>query len=538
MVAQDLSKDVYVVRPYEPTLSDAEKYNFLPSISNLETKLPEFQYTISPKRLENSFETDPIKAAKTVTTSLPKIYNSWLKLGLGNYKTPLVEFNISNLRSKEYAYGAYMHHKSSYSKLALANDARVNAGYVENMINIYGKRFFSGVTLSGNLNFEQQAFHYYGYNTDTIHLPYEPDRDSTRQRLVKPGIDIGLRSNYADPEKLNFDIHAKFDYFLDKQKHKEPSLMVSTNLSKGFSGLMGGLDMSLDYSKLTGSLDTSNNTIFRFNPWISKSSEEWQFKLGFEAVADIADITNYYFYPRAHLEMIIIKDVLVPFIGVSGELQKNSYQNLFTENMFIKPGIKLKNTSSNFIVYGGLKGNISSVVRFRADATLTIYKDYHFYVNDTVSMPSGIPLHNHFTAVYDDINLITYHGQIVFASKNNFELTLDGKYFSYKTFEEDKPWHMPDFEIKADATYKYNKFVFTAGMNFIGNRWVRKVFDETDGMEKIKPVVDANLSINYHYSKLLTVFADFYNLAERGYLLWNQYPSQRFNFMLGISYKL
>jgi hypothetical protein len=532
--AQELNREVFVVRPYEPTLSDAEKYNFLPSINPLETTTPQFQYSISPKMFPHSFEPEPIKAARTVTTSLSKIYNSWLKLGLGNYSTPLIEFNISNLRSKDYSYGVFMHHKSSNGKLTLENDVRVNAGYVDNLINVYGKRFYNDVTLSGQLNFEQHAFNYYGYDTDTILGPIELNKDSIRQRTYKPGFTLGLKSDNANDE-FNFDLGLGFDYFADRFRNKEPQLIVNTRFTKGFAGLLGGLDLKVNYSKLSG-LDTTNNTLVHISPWVGKTSEDWQFKLGFEAVADIADITKYYFYPQANLDIIVIKDVLIPFIGMSGKLQKNNYQSLFEENMFIKPGLSLKNTSSNFIAYGGIKGNISSKIRFRADANLTIFKNHLFFVNDTLTPNGGLPLHNQFTAVYDDINLLTYHGQIVISPGEKFELMLDGKYFDYKTFEEKKPWHKPDFEIKADARYMYNQFEFGVGLNIIGNRWVKDYFP--DDMKKLKPVFDGNLSINYHYSRILTVFADFYNLAERSYQLWNQYPSQRFNFLIGFSYKL
>jgi hypothetical protein len=429
-----------------------------------------------------------------------------------------------------------MRHKSSHGDLRLENDDKVNSGYVENNINLYGKRFFPGVTLSGNLNFDQHAFNYYGYNTDRYTGAPNVDNDSLRQRTYKPGIDVGIKSTGRDPENLNFNINAGFDYFIDRLENKESSFIMNTTFSKEVAGLLGGLDMSLDYSNLSGSVDSVSNTIFRFSPWIGKSSADWQFKVGFEAAADIADLTNYYFYPRANLDIIVIQDVLVPFVGVSGELQKNNYQNLFEENMFIKPGLSLKNTSSNFIIYGGLKGNISSVVRFRADAGITIFKDYHFFVNDTVTK-SLLRLDNQFTAVYDDINLITYHGQLVFAPRNNFELTIDGKYFDYKTFEEARPWHKPDFIIKTDAVYNFGKVELGAGINIIGNRWVVD-YDKPDNRKKLKPVFDANLRINYHYSKLLTAFADFNNLGERSYLIWNQYPSQRFNFLFGFTYKL
>jgi hypothetical protein len=539
---QDLNKEVFVVRPYEPTLSDASKYNFMPPENTMETSIPAFQYSIAPKRLSSSFVPDPIKAARTVTTSLPKIYNTWLKAGLGNYSTPLFEFNISNVRSKDYAYGAYIHHKSSRGKVLLKNDRSVNAGYVDNLVKLYGKRFFSNVTLSGGLNFEQHAFNYYGYNTDTLAGPVELRKDTFKQRVIKPGAEIGLKSSFA-PDRFNFDLNARFDYFADRLKNKEPDFLISTRFTKEVSGLLGGLDISLDYSRLTNNMDTTavktNNTIFRFSPWISKSSDDWQFRLGFEGAADMGGISRFYFYPRADLNIIIVKDVLIPFIGVSGELKKNSYQNLFEENMFIQPGLALKNTSSNFIAFGGVKGNISSVVRFRADASITIFKDYHFFVNDTVTPVNLLPLDNKFTGEYDDMNLITYHGQLVFSPGNKFELMADGKIFNYKIFDVKKPWHEPDFEIKTQAVYRYDKFEIGAGVDVIGNRWVkvRKTINP-EGMEKIKPVFDGNLSLNFHYSKLLTVFADFYNLAERSYTLWNQYPSQRFNFLVGFSYKL
>ncbi len=258
-----------------------------------------------------------------------------------------------------------------------------------------------------------------------------------------------------------------------------------------------------------------------------------RFVLGFEGAADIAEITRFYIYPRAHLDIIIIENVLVPFIGLSGELQKNTYKNIFAENQFIVPGTFFKNRSSNFIAYAGLKGSVSSVLRFRADVSYTKFKDFHFFVNDTL-----LPLENQFTAVYDDADLFTYHGQLVAQPTAGLEISLDGKYFDYKTYDQLKPWHEPDFNIAFGTSYKFSS-KFTAGVDFTvtGNRWVRD-YTLPEKINKLKPIPDINLKINYQYSKLFSLFADFYNLTDRSYLIWNQYPSQRFNFLFGFSYKL
>ena len=50
--------------------------------------------------------------------------------------------------------------------------------------------------------------------------------------------------------------------------------------------------------------------------------------------------------------------------------------------------------------------------------------------------------------------------------------------------------------------------------------------------------IDANLGLEYRYSKLLSFWARFNNLAAQKYYLYNNYPSYRFRVMLGFTYAL
>jgi len=531
---QDLNKEVFVVRPYEPTLSDAVKMNFMPENDNVEFTTPSFQYSITPKALEGAFEPDLIKPAKTVATSLPKIYKSWLKVGLGNYTTSLAEFNISNVRSKEYAYGAYLYHKSSKGNIRLLNDEKVPSDYAVNSINLYGRKLFPRMKLTGDLRMDHKGFNYYGYNTelfaDSVPMLME---DSIRQRTFLIGADIGIASSNSDSSRLNYKLDVRYDHFFDRQKNRENRMLLNIGLNKNFEGLLAGLDVSLDYAHTEAEFDTLRNAQLRFSPWISKKNKDWKFVLGFEAVSELEDISNFYFYPHASLDIIIIEKVLVPFLGISGELQRNSYMELADENQFIIPGLHLKSTSSNLIAYGGLKGSISSAVHFRADVTYTSLKNMHFFINDTL-----IPLQNQFNAVYDQVDLITYHAQVTIQPSSSVSLTFDGKYFDYNMFDLQKPWHKPDFKAGFDADFLIGKKItLSAGFSVTGNRWVVNTL-HPDGIQKIKPYADVYLKLNYNYSKALTLFADIYNIGDRSYLIWNQYPSQRFNFMFGLSYRL
>ena len=96
---------------------------------------------------------------------------------------------------------------------------------------------------------------------------------------------------------------------------------------------MAGLDIRLTIQTPTPHL-IRFQIRFPVQPWISKRSKDWKFLLGFEAVVDVADITNFYFYPHASLDIIIIEKVLVPFIGLSGEFQKNTYMDLLMKIIY------------------------------------------------------------------------------------------------------------------------------------------------------------------------------------------------------------
>ena len=63
-----------------------------------------------------------------------------------------------------------------------------------------------------------------------------------------------------------------------------------------------------------------------------------------------------------------------------------------------------------------------------------------------------------------------------------------------------------------------------------------EVFEQT-GLNQLDPVLDVDLMLGYHYSNALDAFVNVYNLASQKYYLWNQYPSQRINVLVGVTYK-
>jgi outer membrane receptor protein involved in Fe transport len=59
---------------------------------------------------------------------------------------------------------------------------------------------------------------------------------------------------------------------------------------------------------------------------------------------------------------------------------------------------------------------------------------------------------------------------------------------------------------------------------------------EPAGEKKLKGFVDANLGIDYRYSKIFSLFLNFNNIGAVRYYYWDNYPSQRFNLLGGLTY--
>jgi hypothetical protein len=541
--AQEINKEVFVVRPYEPTLSDATKISVMPVPEEVETPIPSFTYKITPAPIETRFELTPIKPARMVTTALPKIYKSYIKIGLGNYLTPMAEFNISNLHSKEYSLGASLYHKSSYANLTLENQDKVPGGYSITNLNLYGKKFFPFMTLTGNLTLDNDGFNYYGYN---VRLPFETpppmNRDEIHQSVILLGAQAGLHSTYTDSSHLNYNAGISYKYLSDKTNDRENQLLIDASFTKLIETFMGGIDLGIHYFKPDTRMDSTGNSQISISPFISKRSHDWRFLVGFEGLYDKQEVSQFYIHPKGLLEFTVIEKIMIPFIGVGGKLETNNYQKILHDNHFITPGLKVLNTNYKFSAFAGIKGSITPQIAFRADVTYSAVDNMFFFVNDTTAVypNTNDTIQNTFSVEYDDIDLVQYHGELAFETQANWTVNADFNYYSYSTLKQDKPWHKPQYELNLNAAYLLKeKFLIRGGFVLLGKRYAKtsRTLDPA-GFTELKPMLDINLGLTYSYSKVFSVFLDLYNVTNRAHLIWNQYPSQGLNFMIGFSYKL
>jgi hypothetical protein len=551
MSVEGQQEEVRVVKPYSPTLSGAEKIQLLPSLEEeIEYDLPDITYQLHPKRYDSKYRVEPIKAARMVQMPLKKLYKSQLTLGMGNYLTPLAELNINQLRSRNSTLGLSLKHHSMNGKMKLNDDLKVPVGFSENSLAMHGSRFLKKSVLDYDVGTSYNSYIHYGVDTTLV---TELERDSVKHPYFIAEGGIGLHSMHADSFHFNYDAAIDYYYFTHRFDQVEHGAGIDFRFDKKLrvldvAGEAGGAFYGHypDWDQTMG-----NHTMVWLNPHMAKGSSEWMFTAGFNTylsfVSDSSagDVQPFHFYPRASFQFNVVKEVIVPYFGVDGYLESNNFRKTVEENPYVVPTLSLKPTSHRLIAYAGLKGRITETVAYNIKGSYSIIDNQYFFVNDTTQ-----PLKNQFSVIYSDITLLHLHAEVTVRPSDSWKIFLKGNYYNYtlstmKTAEgternirdDDHAWNKPSFDISLQARYNMSdKILVNMGLYTIGKRYYED-FD-VNLKETLPLTVDANLGVEYRYTKLLSFWARINNLAAQKYYLYHQYPAYKFRVMLGFSYTL
>lgn len=529
---ETIKKEVRVVKPYEPTLTDAFKINLLPVLDDTVKLSPDISYSIQPNNFQPVYQFKPLKPAKLEGEQIPKLYHSYLKLGFGTNLTPVGEISISNLRSKTFSIGAYIRHISSYGDVKLANNKKVYASYGDTDFLFHTKKVFKKSVLSVEAGVNQDWINYYGYNPslDTTLL-----RDSTKQSFLDIYGGLNLESTHLDSNHLNYKIQANYHHFNDKFKNSQDEVNFYARFNKVFlKNKMFGIDLKGMY--LGSNMDslTTPLTIVRVEPWFSQSTPLWRLDLALDLTFEFEPGNSIlHLYPKARFHFNVVPQFLTAFVGVKGELQNNTYRSAVSINPYQIPGLNMKSTDKKMNFFGGFNGSFSRKSAYHIRASYSLVDQMPFFVNDTLDV-----LGNKFYFEYDDVQITRVFGEASTKIGPNAEIFLKANYYKYGMSTQARAWNKPNFDATVSFRYNFrNKILGGIDAYYVGKRYAKSyVFAQPE--IPLDGFVDLNLSLEYQFTRILSFYIRLNNILGSGYEIWNQYPVQRFSFFAGFSYLL
>lgn len=537
-----LEMDITVTGTKELYLRNANKISSWPSIKESIVEMPSIKYTLIPNKQQVEIDPKPIEAAKvSVEPKLAKLYKGYVKGGFGLYTTPLLNLHYMDGRSRDGVWGVNYEHLSSAGGVALEDS--IPDSFSNNSIHLWGRRFLKKHAIQGVLDWDRDVVNYYGFDP---YLFTDASVQDLEQRFNALIGDIELISYHRDSAKVNYRSAIGFRNFRDRFDGVENNVDVRTSLrtTRGTETYSG--DIRINYNDFTfRSLSDSTevnkpNLLAQIEPKVTTRLGNFMVQVGAGIWIDARGAQPFHFYPLAEARYSLLDDLFVPYVGVEGRMEQNTYRSITTDNPFVVSDIALKNTSRKLDVYGGIRGMLSSSTSFNVRVSTTRYEDFLYFVNDSSYSPGS-----RFFAIYDNLTVFNLRGEVSINASNRFRLQVRGDFYQYSPDAEAQAWYQPTTRLSFAGSYDLGeKLIVNLDIFTEGKRKAKSLIQHQDGVFEddgsytleLNGYADVNLGVEYRYTKRLSGWIRLNNMFAASYQRWSPYNVQRFNAMMGVTY--
>ncbi|GAB4374953.1 MAG: hypothetical protein Kow0075_01000 [Salibacteraceae bacterium] len=553
---------------YKPTISDAKKLREQPRPIETDVTKPQPQYELMARPLQVVYVPDSIRPAKMKGEPLDPLYKGYIKAGIGNGINYLGDLYFNSGRSRSGEIGFESHNYGTQGVIVGVPPAP----YLRSTTSFYGKHFFKRHALSGIAYYDAERLQYYGYDDSNPFYFGITQTDPFRQVYHRAGGQVEYQSFFTDSSQLNYTASLKIDRFQDASNaNSDFWLRPRVRFSKFIAEHKGILDLSgdLNFIQYPDSFtsvffktvpDRVSSHIITIAPQMRSTFGKFGLAYGFNAQALITSGgVKPRLYPNIHARYNLLSEVIIPYLSITGGLQRNNLNTLAATNPFIWPSLALlRNTDRVLHLSGGFRGSISRSLTYNLSAGRYTDRDVPLFVNyNASSYNPGLNRfgENYFTVIYDTIQTTEISGELTYNVQEKIEVVASGTFRSFKTTREVKAWQLPSVEARLSAFYQLqHKIIVKADFMVYGPRYAKSLaaynpgVDNADDTEFIngtpyavraitlKTIADINLGVEYRYTERLSAFLNINNLIAQRYAYWNQYPVQRINILAGLTY--
>ena len=537
---------INVVTSYRPTISDAFKANETPVISIETNDKNSLKYTIKSKPIQSVFKpsTGGYKSAKTNYTK-PKNPN-YVKIGYGNYSTPLVESFLYK-QKKEHEAAFFLYNKSSAGgiKNVVLNDNYLNTNLGLNYKNTQKKQSWQA-----GIKYKRGLYNWYGIPSQSISYDETVLNSIDEKQIYNHFI---LDGSIALNEGILTRSEAALETFSDKWDSNESKFYFSSSFKTPIKDdnliIKANLDIlhgefAQDYTNTAainyGYLNigaTSSYPIQKENFYISLGA-----KINYNADLENKN-GNFYIYPDIDIDYILIDEILNLYGGFTGGIIQNSYRSISLENPYVSPTLNIKPTSNTFRVFAGLKGKLTSTVSYTVNASYSNDKDKLLFrsnknlTDGTLSVSHGYQAGNSFYVLYDKVATIGLFGELSANFLNSIDTGISLAVNSYSMNNEQEAWNLPPFLATAYGSYSIGKWATKAELFVKGKRKDFLVDSSDNGtLVELKAYADLNISADYTFNRKWSAFIDLSNILNNNYQVYSNFEVQGFQLMAGAIY--
>ena len=545
IVAQEdesLRREVEVVKPYSPEVSDFSKINALPDLTDTLKVNTRFEHNIRSSIASAQFNPVLLSPLSLQPPMPLSPYKGYLKAGFGSYLSPMAE-GYYHLGEKG-VYGLDLHalHRSSMGDLEMPDGKEVEAPFSSTDLGASAVRYLKGGNLSADLNLQYATWNFYGYN------PLTPNEEALSQRILLPHLGLAYQSSAR--KTFRFHLGAAVDYLRDHDEKTETEISVAAGLKALWSRTEVGVSADMRWisgeelltaSPLFGYQKTGRAAYARTTPYISLNHSQFQLLAGigldYEKQED--EEGAFRVFPEVKATWKIVPGESELFASLTGGVVPNTYRALIRFNPYVIPGWATRSSVEQIRVQAGVRGNPGqSRWHYQIKASLGIWEDQIFWIHSGSRGDFLIP-------VPDDARVMDLSGELLYRHSDRFSTVLQAGYHYWVTDLLPEAWHKTPWDATWSWRYRAGeKFYADFEVFFSGSRKFSpdyyRVLEGTLAAEDFQELetdalADLNLKLEYRFTPVFSVFAQGKNLLNRQYALWGFYPVQGMQIMGGLT---
>ncbi|MFT4060806.1 MAG: hypothetical protein QM642_00460 [Edaphocola sp.] len=509
-----------IIQSYKPEVAKPVKPAVIPTLPNIDTARPAFQYAVPQQTLSYTYHSVPLRPLALGRQAQEVPFQNYVKAGYGNLRSLYLDAGIGSFQSKTYETGFHASHLSQKGGVENQQSSRTT-------FNGAGKYFTKGHALAAALDVWRYGNTFYGYD----HAVYEYPKSDIRQAFTGVNLSVGAENTLPNSMGINYKPTFDFGMYGDRFNAAERSFGFDVPASKTIdSTLSFSLGIKGNFTQLKNDSFNRGNNYVQLNPAADIKLPATDIHIGISPTWG-KDYTAY-LLPDFRFNTRLAKNKLAFIAGWKGELDQNTYRQLSTKNPFLYNIYDMRQSKTDR-VYAGFESALGGHVSFGGTVSWRQWKDLALFVNDYNLNADG----KQFAVVYDEkVNALNLDAFIRYQVGNVFGLSASGTWYNfYNTATYDKVYGEPMLRLGGNVyVHPLKKLNINVNADFWDGMYKRLANGNAD---KMSAFFDLSANAEYNIIPRLSVFAQLNNIFGTKYQRWNQYGAYGFNIIGGLRVK-
>ncbi len=490
----------------------------------------------------------PVPASEILTEPAKKewkapkldLFPGWVRVGYGNFLSPLVEGRYLSTQSSEWQYATKFHHQSFGKGPVRWMDEESKESHTKLAGDV--SYFLDESELYSSLELKRDAYTFYGRDLGFV-IPPNVDFAGpyfAPNKQLHGDLKLGIR-DLDKVARIGYAGEIVLGGFRDSYAVREQELGFE---GKGEFRPSKEMKASLGVSYFTTATEDLkyelNRNYFSLRPEGYYEYGDFHFTAAVVLVSDNDSVAEskpaIRIFPVLKSTYQVSRNLKVN-AAISGDVQRNTYRSFVQENPFLGPSDQLLNTVTSFEFAAGVEGLATDKLVYRAGMAVRRQSNLHFFVNSFTDT-------SRFELVYDQqATVLQFNSDVEFSVSEKYKVTAQLDFFHYNLSTLQTAWHRPTWTAGMNHRFApFKNFTLQANLQVLGGMKARGL-GQIDTLPtqaevvKLPVVVDLQVNLEYRINSRLAVFANGANLLNRNNMRWMNYPVRGIQGVGGLSFK-